>query len=431
MVVLEQDDFRRLPAQVAMYRAALALLGGDLAGARAHGARAAELSGDTDHVGTGAASALIGLAHWSEGDLVAAEACYTTTIAAFERADYLADILGCSLGLADIQVARGHLSAAMRTLTAGLDLATAHAPLRGTADVHVGLAELHLERNELDLAAEHLQASLDVGEHLALAQHAHRWRVVDARLRAIGGDLPGALALLQEAERRYDTDYSPPIHPPAATTARVRLAAGDVEGARRWAAASGLFADDDLAYVREHEHLTLARLLPAAEAAPLLDRLLAAAEAGGREGSAVEALLLLALARQAGGDTAAALTAIEAALTRAAPERHVRPFLDAGAPMAALLQAAVRHGRATDLAQAVLDAGTAAPVAPPVGLVDDLSARELDVLRLLRSDLTGPEIAAELIVSLNTVRTHTKHIFTKLGVTNRRAAVRRAAELGL
>ncbi len=72
--------------------------------------------------------------------------------------------------------------------------------------------------------------------------------------------------------------------------------------------------------------------------------------------------------------------------------------------------------------------------APPMrsnGLIDPLSARELDVLRLLRSDLTGPEIATELVVSLNTVRTHTKHIFTKLGATNRRAAVRRADELGL
>jgi LuxR family maltose regulon positive regulatory protein len=66
---------------------------------------------------------------------------------------------------------------------------------------------------------------------------------------------------------------------------------------------------------------------------------------------------------------------------------------------------------------------------PP--LVDELSPRELDVLRLLRSDLSGPEIARELIVSLNTVRTHTKNIYAKLGVNNRREALRRAAELGL
>jgi LuxR family maltose regulon positive regulatory protein len=60
-----------------------------------------------------------------------------------------------------------------------------------------------------------------------------------------------------------------------------------------------------------------------------------------------------------------------------------------------------------------------------------LSVRELEVLRLLGTDLDGPGIARELVVSLNTVRTHTKHIYAKLGVTSRRAAVRRAADLDL
>ena len=411
MVVVDHAELRRLPAQAAMYRAALALLRGDLADTIAHGERAARLSDDADdHLGVGAAAALIGLARWTDGDLLAAERQYTATIAAFERAGYLADILGCSLGLADIQVSQGRLGAAQRTLTAGLDLAVANAPLRGTADMHVGLSELHLERNELAAAAEHLRASRELGDHLALAQHACRWRVVDARLRAAHGDHAGALDLLREAERRYDTDYSPKIRPVTATTARVRLAAGDIEGAERWAADAGVRADDEPTYLREYEHLTLARVLlatgRAANAVPLLERLLAAAEAGGRDGSAVEALVLLALAHSAGRDEARAQVALDDARTRAAAEGYVRVFLDAGAPVPA-------------------------PALSRQGLVDELSRRELDVLRLLRSELTGPEIAAELVVSLNTVRTHTKNIFAKLGVTNRRAAVRRADELGL
>jgi LuxR family transcriptional regulator, maltose regulon positive regulatory protein len=64
-------------------------------------------------------------------------------------------------------------------------------------------------------------------------------------------------------------------------------------------------------------------------------------------------------------------------------------------------------------------------------LIEPLSERELEVLRLLRTDLTGPEIARELVVSLNTMRTHTKNIYSKLGVDNRRAAIRRAEELKL
>lgn len=203
-----------------------------------------------------------------------------------------------------------------------------------------------------------------------------------------------ALDLLAEAERRYDTDHSPRTHPVAATTARVRIGSGDLAGAERWVADTGLTPDDDPAHLREYEHLTLAH--------------------------------------QAGGDTPQALAQIADAPTRAADERFVRVFLDSGPPMTALLRTAVRHGRAVGQASAVLAAATAPARAPAQhGPVDALSPRERDVLRLLRSELTGPEIAAELVVSLNTVRTHTRNIVSKLGVTNRRAAVRRAGELGL
>ena len=75
------------------------------------------------------------------------------------------------------------------------------------------------------------------------------------------------------------------------------------------------------------------------------------------------------------------------------------------------------------------DPASPAPATQP--LIDPLSDRELDVLRLLAGDLDGPDIARHLVVSLNTVRTHTKHIYTKLGVNNRRAAVSAARQLGL
>jgi LuxR family maltose regulon positive regulatory protein len=436
MVVVDQVEFRRLPTQSAMYRAGLALLRGDLPEAIAHGERAAALSADDDHLGLGASAALIGLANWASGDLEAAERHYAAAIATFERAAYLADILGCSLALADIQVARGHLSDAMQTLTAGLELAAANAPLRGTADMHVGLSELHIERNELDAAAEHLRASLELGERLALPQHAYRWRVVDARLRAAHGDHAGALDMLRDAVPYYNTDYSPRVRPATATIVRMHLAAGDLETANRWEADSGLTPDDDPTYLREYEHLTLARVMlssgRAAGAVPLLQRLAAAAEAGRRDGSAIEARLLLALAHEASGDTPEALSALGDALERSRAERYVRIVLDAGDPMTALLKVAIRQGRAAAPAAALLAASDTAPLAARrQGLVDELSSRELQVLRLLRSELSGPQIAAELIVSLNTVRTHTKNIFTKLGVNSRRAAVRRADELGL
>lgn len=436
LVVHDQQEFGRLPARNAMHRAGLALLRGDIEATIRHGERAGALAEPDDPMGRGAAAALVGLARWRTGDLHAAHRQYEAAIVAFTDAEMWADILGVSLGLADMSFALGRLGDATRTLAAGLDLAARHGPLRGTADMHVGLAEVHIERNELEAAAAHLAASHELGESMGLGQHAYRWRVADARLRSIAGDHPAALGLLREAEQRYDTDFSPKVRPVAATIARVQLAGGDVDGAARWAEAAGVDPGDAAEYLHEYEHLTLARLLLATgrarEAVPLLARVLDAAEAGDRVGSAVEARVLLALAHHALGEAGSSLAELGAALRLAADERFVRVFLDGGPPMVSLLESAVRHDRAAPEAAAMLAAARSGRAPAPVaGLVEPLTAKELDVLRLLRTELTGPEIAAELFVSINTVRTHTKNIFTKLGVTNRRAAVRRADDLGL
>jgi LuxR family maltose regulon positive regulatory protein len=165
----------------------------------------------------------------------------------------------------------------------------------------------------------------------------------------------------------------------------------------------------------------------------LIDRLLAAADEGGRGRSAIELLALRSLAHDARGDRQGSLATLEEALVRAEPEGYVRVFANEGPAMTALLHAVSTRGAAGRHAQRVLAAARARSGVVPArhGLVEGLSSRELDVLRLLRSELRGPEIARELLVSLNTMRTHTRNIYAKLGVTNRREAVRRADELGL
>jgi LuxR family maltose regulon positive regulatory protein len=131
---------------------------------------------------------------------------------------------------------------------------------------------------------------------------------------------------------------------------------------------------------------------------------------------------------------------LQQALTLAEPEGYVRMFVDEGPPMALLLEAAAKHGdpawgagNAPNYVRHLLTAFGSAEDRTPVkqGLIEPLSERELEVLRLLATGLNGPEIARELVVSLNTMRTHTKNIYSKLGVNDRRAAVRRAKELDL
>jgi LuxR family maltose regulon positive regulatory protein len=212
-----------------------------------------------------------------------------------------------------------------------------------------------------------------------------------------------------------------------------------------WAREQGLSVDDDLSYLREFEHITLARVLLARyqderaevsvhEATRLLERLLRAAEEGGRTGRVIEILVLQALAHQMLGDIPAALVFLQRVVTLAEPEGCVRVFIDEGPPMASLLRALAKQGPAGNyVRRLLLAAATETEHDGPVrqDLIEPLSDRELDVLRLLGTELDGPAIARELVVSLSTVRTHTKHIYAKLAVTSRRAAVRRAAELGL
>ena len=446
MVVVDVDAFRRLPGSIAVHRAGQARLLGDVAGTIAHARRALDLVGEDDHLGRGAASALLGLAYWTNADLEAASGLYASSMARFEKAGYLSDAIGLALALADMRIAQGRLHDAMRTYERGLELATGQGALvlRGAADMHVGISEILRQRDDLAGAAQHLHRARDLGEENGLPQNPYRSRVAAAGIRQAEGDLEAALGLLAEAGRLYANDFSPDVRPIDALKARVWIVQGRLSEAMGWARESGLSAADDLIYVREFEHITLARLILAqgahdrsddriGEAIDLLERLLAAADDGGRTGSVIEILVVQALARRARNDAPGAQASLERAVALAEPEGYVRVVADEGQAMAALLRQAAQQRDASSYLRRLLAATVTPASRAPVDqrLIESLSERELEVLRLLESDLDGPDIARELTVSLATVRTHTGNIYAKLGVNNRRAAVRRAAELGL
>ena len=437
LVVANPVELGRLPGWVKIHRSGLSLMAGDVTATMEHGREAIDRMEPDDNLGHAAATALMGLASWRHGDLASAEAAYGESMRRFEAEGWIADLLGCAITLADLQTAQGRLRDAERTFRDGLALAARQpgGPLRGTPDMHVGLSEIHRERGELDAANEELRTSHELGDHLGMPKHPHRWRIAEARVREAEGDLPGALTLLDEAERVYDLDFSPDARPVAAMRARLWIRQGRLDPAVGWAAERGLSVGDELDYLREFEHVTLARILLARaddSAVPFLGRLLTAAEAGGRLGTVLEVLVLHALASQQRGDVGAARASLARALELGEPEGYVRSFTGEGPAMAALLREVARRGSSTTyVARLVGSLGPAVQARGPDPLVDPLSDRELEVLRLLASELNGPEIARHLVVSLNTVRTHTKNIYAKLGVGSRRAAVRRAEELGL
>jgi len=244
------------------------------------------------------------------------------------------------------------------------------------------------------------------------------------------------------------------LNPVPALRARLLLAQGDLAAAVRWTKERGLGQDDEVSYPREPEYLVLARVLLAQDlpdrALALLDRLHALAASQGRTGSVIEIQALRAVALAAAGDQAGAVATLAETLTLAYPQGYVRVFADEGAPMSALLGGLIAAQRSDRTAARGVPLGylgrllrafehQAAAAASPSrrrgvgipGLVEALSERELQVLRLLAAGKPNREIADELYVALDTVKKHVTHIFEKLGATNRTQATARARDLGL
>jgi LuxR family maltose regulon positive regulatory protein len=448
----ETQELQTLPATIAIYRASLAQARGDVAGTTKHARRALDLAGPRDHLARGGASGFLGLAAWARGDVSSALETFTQAVASLQAAGNLVDELSSTVVLADLWLAAGRPSTSRRLYERALQQAESHGEpvARATADLHVGLSEIDYELGDLEGASRHLEGAATLGERVSMAESRYRWFAAKGRVASATGDLEGALHLLDQAAELYRPGFFPEVRPIAALKARIWISYDKLSEAAGWARDRGVAATDDASYLREFDHLTLARLLIAQhrahrddramdQAAGLLDRLLGAAETWGRAGSLVEIRMLQALAHDARGHRQPAVEALGRALALAPePEGYVRLFLDEGAPMMSLLRDAQPQGGAGAHARRLLSLGAppethapqpGQPAFPPSS--ESLSERELQVLRLLDSELSGPQIARELFVSHNTLRTHTKHIFTKLEVTNRRAAVRRAREHGL
>ncbi len=469
-VVVDETEFRSLPGSIAIFRAAHALALGNVSGTMKQAQMALECLPPENQLGRGAAAGLLGLAHWTTGNLEAARQSYTDCLARLQKVGHITDAIGITLALTDICIVQGRLLEAVRLYKHGLHLATVQGAagssvssglLRGAADMYVGMGELEREHNNLNAATQHLSSSQELGEWNGLPQNPYRWRVAMALVHQAQGDLEGALELLLEAERFYVGDFFPNTRPVAALRTRIWLRQGRLAEALSWVQQQNLSARDDLSFLLEFEHITLARVLlaqstlersnqPALEALHLLERLLDAAQEGGRMGSVIEILVLQGLVYQAQSKMPAALGALKHALTLAEPQGYIRMFLDEGAALLQLLHEAARHQILPDFVGKLL-AGFAAEqcntdepfFANPANVrgqashdaltlpLEALSQRELQVLRLFSTDLSGPEIAHELNIALSTVRTHTKSIFSKLNAKNRRAAVKRASDLEL
>jgi LuxR family maltose regulon positive regulatory protein len=219
--------------------------------------------------------------------------------------------------------------------------------------------------------------------------------------------------------------------------ARLGLARGEPQVAARWAQVNGFSPADELHERLDIEYCTLAWLLivqrKPKEALHLLNRLQSGAEAAGRIGRVIEILALRALALHLNGESAASLSTLERALSLAEPEGYIRTFVDLGPVMLDLLKKILPLDR-TGYAQQLISAFAGIdrePVVQTSILLDPLTEREIELLRLIAAGLSNKEIADRLFLTEGTVKGYTSTIYSKLGVRRRTEAVERARDLGI
>jgi LuxR family maltose regulon positive regulatory protein len=456
IVVADQEQFRYLTPSLVSARSFIALAHGNTADTLKYARRALELYPEDDPIRRGPAAALLGLAAWNIGELEAAHEAITAAMRNFEMAGSYEFAISGTYGLADLRMAQGRLRDAVRTYERVLTLVAEKGlqQIRGTADLYLGLGELHLERGDPETAAQLISKSEEMGAQMALPDWPCRLHIVKAKLQETKGDLDGALKHLQEAEKLYYRTPLPLTHPIPARVAQLWIRQGQLAAAKRWAREQELSPNDELHYLKEYEHFTLARILLAEyrntktperlqEAISLLDRLLRAAEKGERNGSVLQILILQALAHDARQDIPSALEPLARAVRMAAPEGYVQTFVAEGAPMAHLLSQTLAQGISPDYVAELLSAFGDESIAQPVPaiktqttptirfLIEPLSERELEILQLIARGLSNQEISRKLFLALSTVKGHNRNIFAKLDVQRRTEAVARARELGL
>jgi LuxR family maltose regulon positive regulatory protein len=428
-----------LPSELATARIYLTQALGDVPGTLEHATRALELIPETDRAGRATGIALVALALWGRGDLERAHGTFSDALSAMRAGGHELDAIRGIFVLGDIRVAQGRLREAASIYERGLQAAkeSEQGGEAETDELYIGLSELHHEWNDLASATRHLQTIAQSTDRTAYKGNKLRWCTAMARVRAAQGDIDGALELFVEAETHERRDPIPRVRPIPALRARLHITQGRVDAAADWARKANLSVDDRLTFLREFEHITLARILiaqRAKDAVALLERLQAAAQASGRIGSLIEILVLQALAQHTLGNARAALDSLTQAIGLAEPEGFLRVFMDEGDRVRELLRHATARGLAGTYTRRVL-AAFDAPPQPVVALgaspVEALTIREHEVLRLIAAGLRNQEIADRLSISTATVKRHIANAYAKLGVSHRTEALARAAELKL
>jgi LuxR family maltose regulon positive regulatory protein len=397
----------------------------------------------------------LGSAYYLSGDFLAAADVFREALSLSQAGGEHYIQFAAASFLAEILVFQGHLGRARELYEQVLEWADPRLPQKGGVMAYGGLANILCEQDQLDAALTLVQAGAE-----QLGQVGGAWAALAiyralARVHQAHGNLTDALDAFGRAHQMgQKTRVGLVVALAAALRARLQLARGDLQAAANWAANSGLGPDDTEASHpgwREVEYLTLACLLAAQdrhdEASSLLDRLLRSAEAEERNGSAIGILAIQSVLMKSQGNTASALAILERTLTLAEPEGYIRVFVEEGVPMHTLLSnfqslirqrissgadsASLRLLTYTEKLLAAFSRPTGVETIESGAILEPLTERELEILRLLSTGLSNKEIADILVIAVSTVKSHINGLYGKLGTHRRTEAVAIARDRGL
>jgi LuxR family maltose regulon positive regulatory protein len=468
------------PHKVATLRSFIATWQGQLARASDMAEEALERLPEDESFLRTLATWNLGMAHLMRGDLETGAQILENLARIGQRAGNAMAAVSALSHLAEIEMSQAHLFRAReiyeQALTLAQDRHGRRLPIAGMP--LIGLGELHREWNDFEAAERYLKEGIELvqrwGAFAALDGY-----IALARLRQAQNNAQGANAALNTAQQiavQFDLteldDLLVALH-----QVRLWIAQGELPAAIHWLQERGFLLDQaqeatldplreqrasfpDLSclegevfpylQLQRYECILAARVLlkqsRPGQALALLDLQAELITEQGRRTSRrmIEVQNLRALVFFAQGEIAPALDALRRALFIAEPGGYVRMFLDEGEPMVQLLRHAASSGISPEYASKLIAAGedeaqdrAAKSPHPRVHtmatqpLIEPLSERELDVLRLLATGMSNPEIGEELFIATSTVRSHLKNVYGKLNVHKRWDAVHRAEELGL